>query len=412
MQTSTIVYWGPALAGKTTNINALWEEWPDEERRSYLVRDVADSPILECELQVDDTWYRVTTFPGEAFSTGSRRELAMRGDVFVFVADCRAERRERNKLYWDSLHDYFAEREERRPIVMQYNRLDDPTSIGADAVKEDLGIHPFLELAGSPVANPYALVVSAHHEAIATDGEGVRETFDAALRALDEGVPKLDDVASIGLSQVDAIIKAKLTDAFSDIPGIEGLVGDMLANVGEEGAADDLHKAVADHAQVQIAQMLEDPETRDELLASVFGSLVGSWDYIVAPMPCSSCGHKHEAFPTFLGGGDGTRFEVGQPVFSGDALREDYYIRVREPEATLSVLEVLECESCGAVSWCRLSFEDGVLRSVWPAELNRATLFGSHVAASDVVLVAAGMTGADPHELPVDEALSILRERL
>lgn len=134
-----IVYWGPALAGRTTNLRYLHSQLrpaasdliclsTEEERILYFILAAgAHGQIGDLALQ-----FHVCTLPGVVFHEALQR-VTLRGvDAIVFVADSQRERLDANLYALAELESRLAldgNDLARLPRVMQYNKRDTPTAM-------------------------------------------------------------------------------------------------------------------------------------------------------------------------------------------------------------------------------------------------------------------------------------------
>jgi len=170
-----IVYYGPALSGKTTNLQQLHSR-ADSCRRGELLsvgtfqdRTVAfDLPPLQASCARGfEIRLRLVAVPGQAPYAPSRR-VALRGvDGIVFVANSAQDRREENRQSLRELEQHLTAQDldpESVPLVMQFNQRDLPGVSSPVQMDADL--------------NPRQAPVWA---AVANRGEGVLETLRSIL---------------------------------------------------------------------------------------------------------------------------------------------------------------------------------------------------------------------------------------
>ncbi len=187
--TVRIVYLGPSLSGKTTNL----------ERLRGLLRPELSGEFLTLETRNDrtlffDLWptgfrapsgllvkFKLFTAPGHAAHEGTRRALLAPADGVVFVADSQRSQAVSNYSSFSVLADSaagigrdFAQ----LPLVVQYNKRDLPDIVDADEVRERW------RASGRPLVFASAL-----------RGEGVRETLAALLA---ETYGTLDSAVALG----------------------------------------------------------------------------------------------------------------------------------------------------------------------------------------------------------------------
>ncbi|MBI1796345.1 MAG: gliding-motility protein MglA [Candidatus Eisenbacteria bacterium] len=176
-----IVYYGPGLGGKTTNLRRLHDRLPPD-RRGRLISIATDHertlffdflPIDLGQVNGFTTRFHLYTVPGQVYYRLSRRAVLQGADGIVFVADSHPAREEANQ---QSLADLAAqlvtigmapEQLRRMPWVFQYNKRD---LAGAVAVER-------LRAALNPGAAP-------EFEAVASEGRGVTETLRAICKSV------------------------------------------------------------------------------------------------------------------------------------------------------------------------------------------------------------------------------------
>lgn len=174
-----IVYVGPGVGGKTTNLQQLYRL-----AGSRAVSDVKGlATVGERTLSFDllpienGKWKNLTvkdrcyTVPGQVFYQSLQRQVLQNVDAIVFVADSSAARLDANLCSMRDVYDLMKNATPSRPItptfpfVIQYNKRD-----AVDAL-------PLVELEAA--LNPWGVPFL---EAVAKDGVGVTATFELAHR--------------------------------------------------------------------------------------------------------------------------------------------------------------------------------------------------------------------------------------
>jgi signal recognition particle receptor subunit beta len=171
-----IVYYGPGLGGKTTNLQHIYDKTTDKQKGKMIsLATETDRTLFFDFLPLDlgtvrgfKTRFHLYTVPGQVFYDASRK-LILRGvDGVVFVADSQAERMDANVEALDNLqenlkdhgYDFF-----KVPYVLQLNKRDLPNALPADQLKRDLMKRN-----------------ESVYEAIAFQGQGVFETLKEVAR--------------------------------------------------------------------------------------------------------------------------------------------------------------------------------------------------------------------------------------
>jgi signal recognition particle receptor subunit beta len=167
-----IVYYGPGLGGKTTNIRYIYSKLnPSIKGKLISLATELDRTLFFDFLPVDlgtirgfKTRFHLYTVPGQVFYNASRK-LILRGvDGLIFVADSQIERFDENIESLDNMQDNLKTYNlnlEKIPFVFQYNKRDLPNITSVEELQK--------------VLNPQK--VRAYFEAVATQGIGVFETL-------------------------------------------------------------------------------------------------------------------------------------------------------------------------------------------------------------------------------------------
>ncbi len=171
-----ILYYGPGLGGKTTNVEYVHSR-VDPQRRGELIslETRQGSTLLFDFLAVDlgvvrglQTRFHLYTVPGQAYYE-VRRKLLLKGvDGVIFVADSQIDRDDANVEAMQGLHDNMDAHGydlSRLPFVLQYNKRDLPDILPVDELRARL--------------NPGGV---PDFESVATEGTGVFETLAAVSR--------------------------------------------------------------------------------------------------------------------------------------------------------------------------------------------------------------------------------------
>ena len=171
-----IVYYGPGLGGKTTNLQVVFDKTAEKQKGKMIsLATETDRTLFFDFLPLDlgtvrgfKTRFHLYTVPGQVFYDASRK-LILRGvDGVVFVADSQEERMDANVEALENLNDNLKEHGydfNKIPYVLQLNKRDLPTAMSVDALKKDL------IKKGEPV-----------FEAVAFQGVGVFETLKEVAR--------------------------------------------------------------------------------------------------------------------------------------------------------------------------------------------------------------------------------------
>ncbi len=166
-----IVYYGPALSGKTTNLQIIHRKIPTETRTDMVsLATETDRTLFFDFLPLDlgkikgfTIKFQLYTVPGQVYYNATRK-LVLRGvDGIAFVADSSAKKYNENIESFQNLENNLAEygyKRENIPTIIQYNKRDMPDAL------------PIEEL--NRMFNKYNLPYS---EAVANKGKGVFESL-------------------------------------------------------------------------------------------------------------------------------------------------------------------------------------------------------------------------------------------
>lgn len=166
-----VVYYGPALSGKTTNLQALYQKIEPTVRGRLMTLDTKDDRTLFFDMM--PVFFRTSagvkvklklyTVPGQVIHESTRRIVLQGTDAIAFVADSRRSEAASTLAYWNNmLRNLEANGLDPKtlPLVIQLNKRDLPDARGED----DLGD---LRTTLKPPVVP----------AVAIRGEGVVETL-------------------------------------------------------------------------------------------------------------------------------------------------------------------------------------------------------------------------------------------
>jgi signal recognition particle receptor subunit beta len=169
--TAKIVYYGPGLGGKTTNLHLLHDRLdPQTVGKLLNLATQTDRTIYFDLLPVElgdikgyKIRFQLATVPGQTAFNETRRVVLRGADGIVFVADSQWSNLPKNLESWQNLKENLKSNAvsfEGIPVVVQYNKRDLPDILSVDALQEALGLssYPFVE-------------------AVASAGRGVTETF-------------------------------------------------------------------------------------------------------------------------------------------------------------------------------------------------------------------------------------------
>jgi signal recognition particle receptor subunit beta len=168
--TIKLVYYGPPLSGKTSNLRVLHAAVDKLNRGRLMTLDTRDDRTLFFDLlpiffRASNFSFRIKvyTVPGQPVHEATRKVVLTGADGVVFVADSKPDQQEANKQSWKNLGaNLHAVNLSGLPIIVQYNKRDLPDALpldqldtfGATAIdeasaKQGVGVVPtFFHLVG------------------------------------------------------------------------------------------------------------------------------------------------------------------------------------------------------------------------------------------------------------------------
>jgi hypothetical protein len=171
-----IVYYGPGLCGKTTNIQWIHER-TREEAKGKLISLATESDrtlffdFMPLELGTIGgfrTRFHLYTVPGQVFYDASRKLILKGADGVVFVADSQEVRRDANVDSIENLKEHLTENghdPKKIPYVLQLNKRDLPSAVDRETLVKEL------QWRNEPI-----------FEAVAPKGDGVFETLKGVIK--------------------------------------------------------------------------------------------------------------------------------------------------------------------------------------------------------------------------------------
>ena len=172
-----VVYYGPGLAGKSSNLQFLQRRAPAGTASQLVSVDTHSERTLQFDflatelgkVQGFDVRLDFATVPGQSYYAATRREVLTGADGVVFVADSRREALDENI---DAMNEMLGNLRHHGlpddlPIIIQYNKQDLPTAVPPEQLQ------PLMNVRGWP-----------SFAAVASTGEGVAETCESLARML------------------------------------------------------------------------------------------------------------------------------------------------------------------------------------------------------------------------------------
>jgi hypothetical protein len=204
-----IVYYGPGLGGKTTNLEFIYGKVkPDTRGKLISLATETERTLFFDFLPVDlgtirgfKTRFHLYTVPGQVYYNASRKLILKNVDGVVFVADSQLDRTEANLESMQNLYDNMAEYGydlTKMPFVIQYNKRDLSNAAPLQQLQESLNPGWEIEdqarqiLAPDPyhsnenlteqIASGEWIGRAPYFEAVSVQGDGVFDTLKAVSK--------------------------------------------------------------------------------------------------------------------------------------------------------------------------------------------------------------------------------------
>lgn len=173
-----VVYYGPPLSGKTTNLQAIHQMLDPSIRGRLTTLDTSDDrtlffdllPVVVHLVSGYGIKLKLFTVPGQVVHAATRRLVLSGADGVIFVADSRISEARLNNEYWHGMRHYLAENgldPATIPIVIQFNKRDLP------GVRSDADLEAIRTKSNNPLI-----------PAVAIRGDGVLDTLETLLRVI------------------------------------------------------------------------------------------------------------------------------------------------------------------------------------------------------------------------------------
>ena len=179
-----VVYYGPALSGKTTNLEQIHARI-DPNRRGEMVslKTYEDRTLYFDFLQLElgkisglSPKIQLYTVPGQAYYEASRKLVLRGADGVVFVADSGSNRINDNLESWHNMKKHLVALEmpiSELPIIVQFNKQDLPNALPPLFLQSLLNCHNYKTI-----------------PAVAFKGQGVFDTLKAIIAGVVTNIQK------------------------------------------------------------------------------------------------------------------------------------------------------------------------------------------------------------------------------
>lgn len=174
-----IVYYGPGLCGKTTNLQHIYANTTQEAKGKMISLATETErtlffdflPLSLGGIRGFKTRFHLYTVPGQVFYDASRKLILKGIDGLIFVVDSQEERLDANLESFENLKENLEEHGydlAKLPLVIQYNKRDLPEAMSIEELRKELNIAPNIQ----------------EFEAIAATGVGVFDTLKAVAKLI------------------------------------------------------------------------------------------------------------------------------------------------------------------------------------------------------------------------------------
>jgi hypothetical protein len=174
--TAKVVYYGPGLCGKTTNLQWIHEKLPIKNKGKMLsLATETDRTLFFDFLPIEigtirgmKTRIQLYTVPGQVFYNATRRMVLKGADAVCFVCDSQEAMLDANLESYENMRQNLEANEidpDEIPVVLQYNKRDLPNALPIEILNERMNLRNY----------PF-------YEAIAVRGIGVEDTLKAVTK--------------------------------------------------------------------------------------------------------------------------------------------------------------------------------------------------------------------------------------
>jgi len=232
--TAKVVYYGPGLCGKTTNLQWVHEKLPIKNKGKMLsLATETDRTLFFDFLPIEigtirgmKTRIQLYTVPGQVFYNATRRMVLKGADALCFVCDSQEAMLDANLESYENMRQNLEANEidpDEIPVVFQYNKRDLPNALPIEILNERM----------NPSNSPF-------YEAIAVKGIGVEDTLKAVTKLVFKSLSvKYGDgaVAPSPPGRAPGPPRTSLRPAPSPAVSEDDLLSDLEGEVGAPPAA-------------------------------------------------------------------------------------------------------------------------------------------------------------------------------
>ncbi|UCG77814.1 MAG: GTPase domain-containing protein [Nitrospirota bacterium] len=269
--TLKIVYYGPGLSGKTTNIEYLHSTFDPKSRGKLLsLSTEADRTLFFDFLPVEigkikefSIRFQLYTVPGQVRYNSTRKLVLKGADAVVFVADSQEAMKEANIESYQNMKENLLENGldiNDIPIVYHYNKRDLPDIQSVDAISRDI--------------NPNG---ASFFEGVAIEGKGVEEAFQAVTKQLLKHIARKHriDLSSKETMSVEtpSLVEEEVIEELSPL---EAIHADEMGMEAEETVEAGIFEGEGSSLEELHAEVVSDIDEDEAVEADIFEPGTGS----------------------------------------------------------------------------------------------------------------------------------------
>lgn len=215
-----VVYYGPGMAGKTTNLTVIHDRVPSHAAGDLTMVDTHSERTLRFDLLALDAGdlnghhvrLEFYTVPGQSYYAATRRAVLAGADGVVFVADSRREALDENieamnEMLGNIRHHGLPDD---LPLVVQYNKQDLPTALKREQLE------PLMNVRNWP-----------SHAAVAVAGDGVMETMQQITALVIDRARRSSEIPAAMTAPASWLISCFRCQAMLEVP--EARIGSVYA---------------------------------------------------------------------------------------------------------------------------------------------------------------------------------------
>lgn len=184
-----LVYYGPALSGKTTSLKALFKHFGKLKDVISIENTVNRTLFFDYGTITfqNEQWklkIHVYSTTGQDFYIVTRPTTLKAIDGVIFVADSQKRAFDRNLTSWNELYSYFEDIIKKLPIIICFNKQDLPDKFNSMNFMAAIGVKKYDNMDISYT--------------IALNGEGILSSFENALRLIFQDLTNSELLANEG----------------------------------------------------------------------------------------------------------------------------------------------------------------------------------------------------------------------